>query len=93
MGAFRVAGGGATLGIHKAQGRERSGRRLMGLTLKDSPWAAGMGIVGVLSLVGGIMAMTMFKGPDWMMIELPLYLVVAWAAGRMVEGRRARLAG
>jgi MFS family permease len=50
-------------------------------------------IVGALSLVGGIMAMMMIKGPDWMMIELPLYLVVAWAAGRIEEGRRARLAG
>jgi hypothetical protein len=33
---------------------------------------------------GGIIAMFMIDGPDWLVIELPLYLVVAWAAGRQV---------
>ena len=46
-------------------------------------------IVGVLSLAGGIAAMFMIEGPTWMMIELPLYLVVAWFAGRLVQKRRA----
>ncbi len=46
-------------------------------------------IVGVLSLAGGIAAMMMFKGPDWMVVELPLYLVVAWFAGRL-EHQRTR---
>ncbi|MEE2888020.1 MAG: hypothetical protein VX951_11385 [Planctomycetota bacterium] len=46
-------------------------------------------IIGVLSLAGGIAAMTMFKGPDWMVVELPLYLVVAWLAGRIEQKRRA----
>jgi len=46
-------------------------------------------IVGVLSLAGGIMAMMMIDGPDWMMIELPLYLVVAWLAGRIEQKRRS----
>ena len=45
-------------------------------------------IVGALSLAGGIMAMMMFKGPDWMIIELPLYLLVAWFAGRLAQMRR-----
>ena len=45
-------------------------------------------IVGVLSLAGGIMAMMMFQGPDWMVVELPLYLVVAWLAGRIEQKRR-----
>ena len=45
-------------------------------------------IVGVLTLAGGIMAMMMIKGPNWMVIELPLYLVVAWFAGRLEQKRR-----
>ena len=48
-------------------------------------------IVGVLSLAGGIMAMMMIKGPAWMVVELPLYLVVAWLAGRMEQLRRSAL--
>lgn len=46
-------------------------------------------IIGVLSLAGGIWAMQMFKGPTFMYAELPLYLVLAWLAGRMVEKQRA----
>jgi hypothetical protein len=46
-------------------------------------------IVGALSLAGGVTMMTMVKGPAWMAIELPLYLVVAWIAGRMEQKRRA----
>ena len=46
-------------------------------------------IVGVLSLAGGIMNMMSLDHPKWMLIELPLYLVVAWLAGRMEERRRA----
>ena len=46
-------------------------------------------IVGVLSLIGGIMNWMTIDGPTWMMIEMPLYLVVAWLAGRMEQKRRA----
>ena len=47
-------------------------------------------IIGVLSLIGGIMnMMNITEGPSWMVIELPLYLVVAWFAGRMVQKARA----
>ncbi len=46
-------------------------------------------IVGVAALAGGIMNMMTIKGPDWMFIELPLYLVVAWLAGRLEQRRRA----
>ena len=42
-------------------------------------------IVGTVALIGGIMAMFMIDGPRWLVIELPLYLVVAWAAGRHVS--------
>jgi hypothetical protein len=35
------------------------------------------------------MNMMSLDHPKWMLIELPLYLVVAWLAGRMEERRRA----
>jgi hypothetical protein len=41
-------------------------------------------IVGTMALIGGIIAMFMIDGPGWMVIELPLYLLVAWAVGRQV---------
>jgi hypothetical protein len=40
-------------------------------------------IIGVLSLAGGVMNMMSLEHPAWMYIELPLYLVVAWAAARL----------
>jgi len=47
-------------------------------------------IVGVLSLGAGIWNFYMLPdAPKWMMIELPLYLVVAWLAGRRVAKCRA----
>lgn len=46
-------------------------------------------IIGVLSLAGGIASMMQIRGPTWMYIELPLYLGVAWFAGRMEQQRRA----
>jgi hypothetical protein len=35
------------------------------------------------------MNMMTIRGPTWMYIELPLYLVVAWAAGKLEVRRRA----
>ena len=46
-------------------------------------------VVGVVSLAGGIAAMTMIDGPDWLIIELPLYIVAAWCAGHLEVKRRA----
>ncbi len=47
-------------------------------------------IVGVLSLAGGILNAIMLETPSWTWIEMPLYLLVAWYAGRLVEkGREA----
>lgn len=46
-------------------------------------------IIGVLSLIGGVMAMSMFGGPAWMWIEMPLYLVLSWWAAQIVLKRRA----
>ncbi|HBF22848.1 MAG TPA: hypothetical protein DDW23_03445 [Planctomycetes bacterium] len=44
--------------------------------------------VGALSLAGGIMNMMQLPHPTWMWIEMPLYLVVAWAAGNLERSRR-----
>ena len=47
-------------------------------------------IVGVLSLAGGIANAVMLSVPTWVWIEMPLYLVVAWLAGRIESARRGR---
>jgi len=44
-------------------------------------------IVGFLSLVGGIINAMMIPVPTWMLIEMPLYLVVAWWAGSLALKR------
>jgi len=49
--------------------------------------------VGLASLAGGIMAMMSIDGPTWMIVEMPLYLVVAWLAGRMEVQRRVAALG
>ncbi len=46
-------------------------------------------IIGVLSLVGGIMNAMSIPLPAWTWIEMPLYLVVAWFAGSLEVKRRA----
>ena len=49
-------------------------------------------IVGVLSLVGGIMNALSMEIPTWMWLEMPFYLVLAWAAGNIEVKRRTALA-
>ena len=46
-------------------------------------------IVGVLTLIAGVINMMSMPLPTWMWIEVPLYLVAAWVAGRIVLGWRA----
>jgi hypothetical protein len=46
--------------------------------------------VGILSMCGGIMNMMMIPTPKWMYIELPLYLVVAWIAAKIVMKMRGK---
>jgi hypothetical protein len=46
-------------------------------------------IVGSLSLAGGIANAVMLSTPAWTWIEMPLYLIVAWLAGKQVERSRA----
>ncbi|MCH2160424.1 MAG: hypothetical protein MK085_00980 [Phycisphaerales bacterium] len=45
-------------------------------------------IVGVLSMLFGIANMMMMPNPAWMWIEVPLYLLAAWLAARIVLGGR-----
>jgi len=45
-------------------------------------------IVGVLSLMGGIMNAINLAAPAWVWIEMPLYLVVSAIAGWSVASRR-----
>ena len=49
-------------------------------------------IIGVLSLIGGVMNMQSITLPTWMLIEMPLYLVFAWFAASLVLKRRANAA-
>ena len=46
--------------------------------------------VGGMSLIGGLASMFIIDGPDWLVIELPLYLIVAWAAARVAPHARVR---
>ena len=48
-------------------------------------------IIGAISLAGGIMMIMEIRGPSWFVVELPLYLVVAWLAGHLECRRRAAL--
>ena len=54
---------------------------------KKQPMIVAM-IVGVLSLIGGIVMFVRIPHPTWMLIEMPLYLVVAWLAALIVIKRR-----
>ena len=57
----------------------------------SNPVRLGM-IVGIASLVGGVMNMMTIRGPAWLFIELPLYPVVALLAGQAVQASRERSA-
>jgi hypothetical protein len=46
-------------------------------------------VIGGLSLVGGTVNLLSLPHPPWMWVELPLYLVFAWAAGKIAQQRRA----
>lgn len=40
-------------------------------------------LIGVLTLLGGVYNLMSLPHPTWMWIEVPLYLVVAWAGGEL----------
>jgi hypothetical protein len=46
-------------------------------------------VVGALSALGGLGTLLLIPAPAWMWLELPLYFVVAWAAGALEVRRRA----
>ncbi len=46
-------------------------------------------IIGALSLLGGIMNAMSIHTPTWFYIEMPLYLLFAWTAGRIAIEQRA----
>ncbi len=48
-------------------------------------------IIGVLTLAGGVANMMMIEHPPWMYVEIPLYLIVAYAAGKLEVRRRVAL--
>ena len=48
-------------------------------------------VVGVISLAGGLWAMTLYQGPGWMVIELPLYLLAGYYSGSIERRRRGSL--
>ena len=48
--------------------------------------------IGVFTMVGGIMNMMSIPAPAWLWIEVPLYLVVAWIAAKIVMQQRSACA-
>ena len=48
-------------------------------------------VVGVVTMGGGIANAISLSLPAWTWVEMPLYLVVAFAAGRLEARRRASL--
>jgi len=50
-------------------------------------------IVGFVSLMGGVAAILTIPGPSWMVLEIPLYLAMAFMAGRMEQTRRKAVHG
>ncbi len=49
-------------------------------------------LIGLLSLLGGVITYMDLPGPRWMAVEFPLYLVCAWLMGRIESRRRAAAA-
>lgn len=53
----------------------------------STPMGAAL-VVGVLSLAGGIYNALSLEIPTWMWLEMPFYLILAWAAARIEMKRR-----
>lgn len=47
-------------------------------------------IVGALTALGTVINQQMLQAPLWTLIELPLDLALAWAAGRWVQQQRSK---
>jgi len=46
-------------------------------------------VIGTFSLIGGITNMMSLPLPAWMWIEVPLYIIAAYGAAKLVMSRRA----
>jgi hypothetical protein len=57
---------------------------------KNKPMLVAL-IVGALTMIGGLMMLNSTPHPTWMWIEVPLYIVTAWAAGNLVITSRTSL--
>jgi hypothetical protein len=57
---------------------------------KDKPMMVAL-IVGAATLAGGLVNLNSIPHPSWMWIEVPLYMVTAWAAGNLVITSRTSL--
>ena len=57
------------------------------LISRKNPMLVAM-VIGVLSMLAGLYNLSTLPAPAWMWIEVPLYLVAAWAAARLVLARR-----
>ena len=55
---------------------------------RKNPMLVAM-VIGVLSMLAGLYNLSTMPAPAWMWIEVPLYLVAAWVAARLVLARRA----
>ena len=58
------------------------------LISRKNPMLVAM-VIGVLSMLAGLYNLSTLPAPAWMWIEVPLYLVAAWVAARLVLARRA----
>lgn len=59
---------------------------------RTSPMTVSI-IVGVITMVGGILNALTLEIPAWMWIEIPLYLIAAYAAASFTIRRRAAADG
>jgi len=57
---------------------------------KDRPMAWA-GAIGALTMLGSAYNMSLYGGPSWMMLDIPLNLGLGLAAGWLETQRRARL--
>ena len=56
--------------------------------LSNEDYMTPVMIVGVLAMIGGIVAFVTMPGPNWLAIEFLFYLPLAYAAGRVETLRR-----
>ncbi|MAB28147.1 MAG: hypothetical protein CMJ53_02520 [Planctomycetaceae bacterium] len=63
-------------------GQSFFGGLVAALLSKDRPRTMAL-IIGVLSLIGGVVNLTELPHPTWMWIEVPGYLLAAWFAASL----------